>query len=352
MKIGTREIGIDMLPYLIAEIGVNHDGDLARAKDLIWKAARCGAAAAKFQAYKADTLAHRDSPTYFQQVGGAAKTQHEFFRRSDGFGPSEYQQLAVTCRDAGIDFLCTPFDLQAVEFLRPLVAAWKIASGDITNLPFVNQVTATAISSRKPVLLSTGAATLREIENALDYTVKEEAAVLHCVLAYPTSPEDANLLMIPDLARRFPEAAIVGYSDHTLATPDMEVCTLAYVMGARIIEKHFTDDKLRPGNDHYHSADPMDFLTLTQNIKRVHRYFGSPHKGPIPAEDVARRMARRGLYVARAVRAGQELDPLDVIALRPSAAIGPEDWERVIGKRTTVALDPGMPLTWGVLSGT
>src|SRR5690242_6788690 len=239
MRIGAKEITQDGPPYIVAEVGCNHDGSMDRALDLIWKAARCGADAVKFQAYKADLIAHPESPTYFTQTGEAAKTQHEFFKRYDSFGPKEYERLAQECKTAQVDFLCTPFDLAAVEWLNPLVPAWKIASADITNYPLLDAVCATG----KPALLSTGAATLREIENARSRLwLDDRTALLHCVLAYPTPPEDANLLMIADLKRRF-SWAVIGYSDHTPATPEMEVCTMAYLMGARIIEKHFTDDK-------------------------------------------------------------------------------------------------------------
>ena len=335
LTIGARVITRDSGPYLIAEIGLNHEGDLARAKDLIWQAKRGGADAAKFQALKADTIAHPNSPTYFHQTTGdhhpPAMTQHAFFARSDGFGPAEFASLATTCRDAGLDFLCTPFSVDAVSWVAPLVPAWKVASADITNEPLLDAIGATG----KPVLLSTGAATLDEISHAESVLWRAggaHVAFLHCVLAYPTPPDQANLGAIPAMARAFPWA-IIGYSDHTVATPEMETCFLAYCMGARIIEKHFTavGEQWRSGNDHYHSADASQFAYLKAAITDVQRYFGTGQKVVQDIEAPARQYARRGLYAARPIQAGQTLAARDIAILRPAARLGPEAYAKMVG---------------------
>lgn len=344
LTIAGRDIGIDTLPYIVAELGVNHDGDLARAHDLVWKAARMGASAVKFQVYKADTIAHPNSPTYFRQNGNEAKTQHEFFRRYDAFGEAEYRALAQTAKEAGVAFLVTPFDIPSVGWLNDLVPAWKIASADITNLPLL----ATVAETGKPVILSTGASTLREVDIAQAFLRAGGAphvALLHCVLSYPTPPEDANLLMITDLAERFRDS-VIGYSDHTVATEEMEVCTMAYLLGARIIEKHFTDDKLREGNDHYHSMEPNELLMLKNFCDWVHGFFGASQKGVVEIENVSRRMARRGLYAARDLQVGDILDTSTVAILRPAADIGPEEWGRVAGRIVTRPYLHGEPLHW------
>ena len=340
--IGTRRIALDTLPYLIAEIGLNHDGALERAKDLIWQAKRGGADAVKFQSLKAAAQAHPNSPTYFQQNGHPAETQHAFFARSDGFARSDYEALAATAQEAGIDFLCTPFYLACVEWLTPLVPAWKIASADITNLPLLKAVALTG----KPVLLSTGAATRREIEEAHDWLRGGgcPVALLHCVLAYPTPTESANLLVIPWIAQTL--HAPVGYSDHTLATPEMETCFLAYCVGARIIEKHFTGvgEQSRPGNDHYHSMDACQLAYLKAAIQDAHRYFGQPEKQVLAIEEPARQHARRGLYAARAVAKGHPWEPEDIAILRPSARVGPECYEEFLGKPAVQDYVTGEPL--------
>lgn len=350
MKIGNRELGLTAPPYLVAEIGVAHGGSLDRAIAMVRLAATGGADAVKFQAYKADKLAHPDSPTYFQQNGKPAKTQREFFARYDKFGPREYEILAAEAKSVGVDFLCTPFDIQAVEWLNPLVPAWKIASADITNVPLLRAV----INTQKPIILSTGAATLREIQRATaivwSYGAMRDLALLHCVLSYPTPREQANLLAISELQRHF-DWVTVGYSDHTLATPDMETCVFAYCLGARIIEKHFTDNKSEPGNDHYHSMDVHDLRKLRMRLNETMKLLGQGDKETIPAvEAPARQYARRGLYAAKSLTAGHRLTPEDIAVLRPAARIGPEDWDGVIGRRLKEPLVEGAPLTWDGLA--
>lgn len=349
MRIGNRELGLVWPPYLIAEIGVNHGGSMDRALAMVRLAAAGGADAVKFQAYKAHTLAHPDSPTYFQQQGTIAQTQREFFARYDHFGPREYEQLAAEARAVGMDFLCTPFDIQAVEWLNALVPAWKIASADITNVPLLRAVLATD----KPVLLSTGAATIGEIESALDVLADPTAistALLHCVLSYPTPREAANLLAIQMLAQRFPDT-VLGYSDHTLATPDMQTCVFAYCLGARIIEKHFTDDKSELGNDHYHSMDVHDLRKLRMRLNETMKLLGQGEKETVAAiEAPARQYARRGLYAAKPLPAGHRLRSEDIAVLRPAARIGPEDWDDVIGRQLKASLAAGAPLTWDGLA--
>src|SRR5512143_2510857 len=227
-------------PYIIAELGVNHGGSRARAASMIRLAASAGADAVKFQAYQAEKLAAARSPTYFQQTGEAALTQREFFQRYDSLEPEDYRQLADVAAGAGVDFLCTPFDEEAVSWLFPLVKGYKIASADITHWPLLHAITGT----RKPVILSTGAATWDEIDRAMRWLLESGAphlTLLHCVLSYPTAFRDANLGLIRKLNARFPDCG-VGYSDHTLASEDLPAVVVAAHLGAQVIEKHFTDD--------------------------------------------------------------------------------------------------------------
>jgi N-acetylneuraminate synthase len=212
--LGRRTLERESPPYVIAEIGVNHEGSLDQAKRLIELAAEGGADAAKFQSYTADTLASRDSPAYWDMTKEPTSSQHELFDKYSSFGEGEYVELAEHCGSFGIDFLCTPFDDWSVEFLEPLVPAYKVASADITNVPFLRRIA----SKGKPVVLSTGASTLAEIGLATD-TLKQggssEIVLLHCILNYPTNNENAHLRMITGLLRAFPDQ-LVGYSDHTL----------------------------------------------------------------------------------------------------------------------------------------
>ncbi len=215
-------VGDPLDPYIIAEIGVNHEGSLTKAKALIDLAADAGAHAAKFQTYKAATLAAKESPSYWDLEKEPTESQHELFKKYDSFGPDEYAELSGHCKDRSIDFLSTPFDLDAVDMLDPLMSYFKVASADITNLPLLRKVA----SKGKLVILSTGASSLAEIEFAIS-TLRawgsSEVILLHCVLNYPTAEEDAQLGMIGVLKRTFPEC-LIGYSDHVV--PDETISAL------------------------------------------------------------------------------------------------------------------------------
>jgi len=332
-------------PYVVAEIGVNHEGSLRQAKRLIELAHEGGAHAAKFQSYKAETLASKHSPAYWDTSKEQTRSQYELFKKYDAFGPSEYNALAEHCGRVGIGFISTPFDARAVEFLAPLVPCFKIASADLTNIPLLRQVA----THRKPVLLSTGACTLGEI----DMAVRElrgagcvDIVLLHCILNYPTDYPNAHLGMITGLRRAYPEC-VIGYSDHTLPDPDMLVGTTAYLLGARVIEKHFTHDKTLPGNDHYHAMDVNDLKRLVQQLKRIRALMGpSDHKAPIPSEDLARLNARRSIVLNQSVEPGTMLTEAMLTYKRPGTGISPLHWDEVIGRRARHALEVDHILQW------
>jgi sialic acid synthase SpsE len=342
-----RVFGAPMDPYVIAEIGVNHGGDLGLALRLIDLAHEGGAHAAKFQTYKAEKLASRHSPAYWDTSKEPATSQHALFARYDAFGPKEYRALADHCRKVGIDFLSTPFDLEAVDLLDPLVPAFKVASADITHVPLLR-----AVAGRgKPVLLSTGAATLPEIEFALA-TVRaagaEEVALLHCVLNYPTPYENAELGTIRELIRVFPGVAI-GYSDHTVPTPGMEVLQSAVLLGATVLEKHFTHDKALPGNDHYHAMDVDDLRHFFAGMAFQRTVLGGGTR-TVEREAAARAHARRSLVAARHLNAGEVLSERDLIAKRPGHGISPVHWDEVIGRRLARDVAEDALLDWADLA--
>ncbi len=329
--LGRRTLERESPPYVIAEIGVNHEGSLDQAKRLIELAAEGGADAAKFQSYTADTLASRDSPAYWDMTKEPTSSQHELFDKYSSFGEGEYVELAGHCSSVGIDFLCTPFDDWSVEFLEPLVPAYKVASADITNVPFLRRIA----SKGKPVVLSTGASTLAEIGLATD-TLKQggssEIVLLHCILNYPTNNENAHLRMITGLLRAFPDQ-LVGYSDHTLPDKSMTVLVVAHLLGAVVIEKHFTHDKNLTGNDHYHAMDVDDLKRFTVLIDDIYQLLGSTDvKSPIATEEVSRRNARRSIVVSRPVRAGHVLTDEDLTYKRPGSGVSPIHWCDVVGR--------------------
>ena len=349
INLGRRIIYPDSKPYIIAEIGVNHEGSLDQAKKLIDLAKEGGADAAKFQSYKADTLASKNSPSYWDTNKEPTKSQHELFQKYDKFEPEDYIALAEYSRLNEIDFLSTPFDDNAIEFLDPLVPFFKIASADITNTPFLRKVAAKG----KPVVLSTGASTLAEIDTALDTLGKSgcpDIALLHCILNYPTPFEQAHLRMIKGLIRAYPEH-IIGYSDHTLPDAAMTSLIAAHLLGAVIIEKHFTHDKTLPGNDHYHAMDVNDLKRFIELIEQIHVSLGpDSHKKPIKTEEISRLNARRSIVLSRDVPTDQKLTEKDLTCKRPGTGISPLNWDEILGSRTTSDLKADHILRWSDLN--
>ena len=342
--LGRTEVSKFSLPYIIAEIGVNHGGSLEKAKELVSLAKEGGAHAAKFQAYKAETLASRNSPSYWDNSKEPTRSQFELFKKYDSFGEKEYIALAEHCERVGIDFISTPFDDSAIEFLYPLVPFYKVASADITNIPFLRKIA----QHGKPIVLSTGAATLAEIDIAVQEIKShgcQDIALLHCVLNYPTPDEYANLDMITGLQSVYPDV-IVGYSDHTLPDPHMLVLTAAYLKGARIIEKHFTYDKSLPGNDHYHAMDVHDLAVFVANLKRLSVLGGDTFKHPLESEEVSRKNARRSIVLKTNVKKGTVLTADMLTYKRPAFGISPLYWDDVIGKKALRDLEKDEALQW------
>lgn len=344
IKIGEKVITEDSMPFIVAEAGVNHENDMEKAKLMIRQAADAGADAIKFQTYKAETLASRHSPAYWDTSKEPTKSQYELFKKYDKFGEDEYRELAKYARSHGIYFMSTPFDEYAVDFLYDLVPVYKIASADITNIPFLKYIA----RKGKPIFLSTGASTIGEIEKAVR-AIREEGneniALLHCILNYPTRYEDANLLMIKHLQNVFPQY-IIGYSDHTLPDDGMLVLTTAYLLGARIIEKHFTYDKTLPGNDHYHAMDYKDLKRFIDNIKLIRMLFGKYYKDYLESEIPARKYARRSLVAKVDIPAGTEIKREMLTAKRPGTGISPEFLDVVIGRSAKRDIKEDEILTW------
>ena len=344
VSIGDRIINNNTLPYIIAEVGVNHEGSIEKARELIALANEGGADAVKFQTYKAETLASKNSPAYWDLSKEPTASQYELFQKYDKLGEREYDLLAEYCRKIGIDFLSTPFDDQAVDLLAPLMPCFKVASSDITNIPLLRKIA----SKGKPVLLSTGASTLAEIEMAiaeLEGAGCESLALLHCILNYPTPYENTHLNMIEGLQKTFPNY-LIGYSDHTVPDESMLILTAAYLKGARIIEKHFTHNKNLPGNDHYHAMDVNDLKQFKANVSLLQKAEGERHKAPISSETMARKNARRSIVLKRAIKKGEVLTEEFITCKRPAFGISPIHWDEVIGKKAGGDLPEDHILHW------
>lgn len=332
-------------PFVIAEAGVNHEGSMETARRLIDEAASAGADAIKFQSYRADTLASKDSPAYWDTSQEPTRSQHELFSRHDKFWKSEFEALKRHCDDGGIEFMSTPFDLESARFLDPLMGVYKVSSSDITNRPFIEHL----CSYGKPILMSTGASELWEIQEAVGWirACGNPVALMHCILNYPTRDEDANLGMILGLQAAFPEH-LVGYSDHTLPR-EMQVCETAVLLGASIIEKHFTHDKTLPGNDHYHAMDQADLRRFRANLDRLFATLGRFEVTSLPGEEPARRHARRSLVAARRIPAGKVVEAGDLTWKRPAHGISPRSFGEVVGMRARADIAEDTVLRWGLL---
>jgi len=333
-------------PYIIAEAGVNHEGNIDLAKRLIDDAKEGGANAIKFQTYKAETLASKDSPPYWDTSKESTQSQYELFRKYDKFWKNEFELLKKYCDEADIEFISTPFDIESAKFLNDLMDVFKISSSDITNKPFIEYI----CQFGKPIILSTGASYLYEIQEAVSWIdkYKNPLALLHCVLNYPTLDENANLGMILGLKKAFPDK-IIGYSDHTLPK-NMKTLEIATMLGAVIIEKHFTFDKSLQGNDHYHAMDKDDLKYFNKKLDRIFSLLGRFEKTSLDVEILARKNARRSLVAKRDIPKGKIIEAEDLTFKRPASGISPKFIDDVIGKRALADIKEDEILLWNMLA--
>ncbi|OON86191.1 acetylneuraminic acid synthetase [Oribacterium sp. C9] len=342
-------------PYLIAEMGVNfydtakalNIKPIEAAKMYIDAAAEVGIDCAKFQSYKAVTIVSKNSPAYWDTTKEPTKTQYELFLRHDHFGESEYQELCDYTHSKGMDYTSTPFDYASADYLESMVDFYKISSSDLSNIPFIRHIG----SKGKPVVMSVGASYLSEVDEAVR-ALKEsgcmDITILHCVLSYPTDPKNANLRIIKTLKDDFPGIK-VGFSDHVAPDNTMMTLASAYMLGADVIEKHFTLDKTLSGNDHYHAGDPEDFKKAISNFKWIDTVLGSPEKTVLECEQVPRREARRSLVLTRDMKAGEVIQEEDLMPKRPGTGISPVYTDIVIGRKVMRDLEEDTILTWDMV---
>lgn len=323
--------------YVIAEIGGNHNGSPETAYKLVEMAAAAGANAVKFQTYRGETLVH-PSVEPLPIVKRHYATQLERFKSLE-LDWAVYERIVAQCGKLGIDFITTPFDLDILHRMAPFMPAIKIASGDLTYVQLIRAAAATG----KPVILSTGMATVDEIDAALGDVPAAQRVLLHCASIYPLPPDQANLRAIPTMSRRWPDVPI-GYSDHTVG---IEACVAAVALGAAVIEKHFTLDKSQVPGDHVLSADPDDLATMVRFIRNVRRMLGDGVKQPSAGETEMGRKMRRGVYAKHALSAGHRLTAGDLLLVRPVAALAPADAEAVLGRKLLRDIPALAPLARG-----
>jgi len=333
-------------PYIIAEVGVNHEGSMELAKRLVDEAKEGGADAVKFQSYKAETLASKDSPSYWDTNEEPTTSQYELFKKHDSFWIDEMRELKEYCDSIDIEFMSTPFDIESADFLDDMMDVYKISSSDLTNKPFIEYL----CKFNKPIILSTGASSLHEIQEAVEWieSYGNPLALLHCVLNYPTPDENANLGMILDLKQKFPDK-IIGYSDHTLPN-DMKVCEMATMLGSVIIEKHFTHDKTLPGNDHYHAMDKEDLKVFRKNLERTFDILGSFKVQALADEAPARANARRSLVALKDIPKGKVIEASDLTFKRPAHGVSPKFIDEVVGKTALIDIKDDDVIKWSMFA--
>ncbi len=342
IKIGDRVIGEST--YVIAEAGVNHNGSLDRAKELIEKAAMAGADAIKFQTYTADELVCKGTPKFWDWKGDKdQETQYDAYKKIGGAPYEWYPELMKCCEENGIEFLSTAFSFEAADYLNSIgMKAFKVASSDMSHLPYLSHIA----KFGKPIILSTGASTPEEVLEAVN-TIEEagnfQTIILHCTLKYPTDLKDANLNLIPSLKVAFPQYPI-GISDHTLGITGSIV---AAAMGACVIEKHYTTDKTLPDSaDHWLSINPQELEILIKAVREVEILKGSSTKKIFQCEEETRKYDKRSIVSKVRIAKGTTITEDMLTYKRPGTGIAPKFVADVVGKVAKTTINEDKPITW------
>jgi N-acetylneuraminate synthase len=347
MKIGDRQVGHGMRPYLIAEMSGNHNQSLDRALEIVEAAAASGADAIKLQTYTADTMTlDIRAPGFVIEDPDSLWAGRQLYELYDeAHTPWEWHApIMQRAHELGIACFSTPFDNSAVDFLEQLGApAYKIASFEVTDLPLIKKVAATG----KPLILSTGMATMAEIHEAVDAAKSagnNDIVILKCTSTYPATPDNTNISTIPDMRETF--GVEVGLSDHTMGCG---VAVAAVGMGAILIEKHFTLRRADGGVDSSFSLEPSEFRMLREESDRAWQAIGKVTYGGTNAEDKSRAF-RRSLYIAKDMDAGEELTPETLRIIRPGFGLPPKFYDEVLGKKVLRHVTAGTPLAWDLVS--
>ncbi len=345
LAIADRSIDDSSEAYVIAEIGHNHEGDLGKAEELVRQAAAAGASAAKLQ--KRDNRALYTQAMYDQPYTGRNSYGPTYgaHREALEFGEAEYRHLAAVAAEVGIDFMSTAFDFGSVDFLVELgVPAIKMASGDLTNVPLLTYAAKTGI----PLVISTGAAGMTDVRRAVDaiLPVNPNLAVLQCTAIYPAGPGDLNLSVIETYRREMPDV-VVGFSGHDL---ELEASYVAYALGARVIEKHFTLDRTRPGSDHHFSLEPSQLAELVAGLRRTRESLGTAVKEPHEKELPALKKMGKKLVAARPLPKGHVLGEVDILIKSPGNGTPPYLLDQMIGRELHAPLDAEADITLDVLA--
>ena len=344
MKIGDKEIG--QRTYVIAEFGVNHNGSLERAKEAIVKAAEAGADAIKFQTYTADELVVKGTPKFWEAESKVDEglDQYEAYKALEGFKYEWYPELMKCCEENNIEFLSTPFSIEAADYLNAIgMKAFKVASSDMSTLPYLKHIA----RFQKPIILSTGASTVEEIIESIQTILNEgnpDIILLHCMLKYPTPDEHANLSAIPLLKMM---GLPVGISDHTLG---VFPALIAVAEGACVVEKHYTTDKtLDKSADHWLSVDPTELKEIVDGARKIEELRGKPRTDWYDVENETRTYDKRSLVSKMTILKGMTITEDMLTFKRPGTGIWPNKLHEVIGKTAAKDIDVDTILTTDLL---
>ena len=340
-RIGNRLVGDGQPAYIIAEMSANHAGSLERAKEIIHAAKESGADCIKIQTYTPDTLTIDCNNRYFHIDNGTWEGENLYRLYGKAFTPWEWQhELKEEAEKNGIDFLSTPFDNTAVDFLENIgLSFYKIASFEMVDLPLLSYVA----SKGKPIIMSTGMATLREIREAVDTifaTGNRQLALLKCSSAYPADPADMHLRTITDMKKEF--GIPVGLSDHSMGS--LSAMT-AVALGGCILEKHFCLGREIENPDASFSMTPEEFKSMVQDVRNVEAAMGKAFYGPMEQE-MTNLAFRRSIFVVKDMKAGEPFTEENIRVIRPSAGLKPKYYEEVLGKYAVHDLKRGTPLDW------
>lgn len=329
IRIGSQIISNQSPVFIIAEAGVNHNGNLDMARRLIEEAASCGADCIKFQTFKAERVVTTSAPKAKYQLGTTDKTESQLdMLRKIELKPEHHSELKLYAEKLGLIFLSTPYNFEDIDLLENIgVLAYKVASGQIVEHPFLRKIAKTG----KPIFLSTGMATLAEIDNALRSIHDEgndRVVLLQCTTNYPSRIEDANLRVLQTFRSVF--GCLVGYSDHTIG---IESAITSVALGARVIEKHFTLDKNLPGPDHSSSMIPEELKSLVNQIHMTEASLGSAQKEPIEIEKENSIGMRRSIVASRNIQKGEMITADNITFKRPATGLSPRFYDIILGKR-------------------
>jgi len=332
IRIGRRLIGEGYPVFIIAEAGVNHNGKIKLAKKLVDVAKEAGADAVKFQTFKAESLVSEKTEMAEYQKRNIKKKQSqlEMLKKME-LNPKDFIELKKYCDKKGIIFLSTPHTEEAVDFLEPLVPVYKVASGDLTNIPLLEKIA----KKKKPIILSTGMATLSEVREAVQTIRKQDnnkIVLLHCTTNYPCSLDEVNLRAMQTIKRL---NCLVGYSDHTLG---IIVPIMAVTMGAVVIEKHFTLNKNLPGPDHKASLEPEELKRMVKAIRDVEKALGNGVKKPTKGEKKIAKAVRKSIIARVDIPVGSRITKEMLTIKRPGTGLPPKFLEKVVNKRAKVKI--------------